>query len=219
MMAPPVKKQRKETAQAGLDHEERLEKLEKKDDRVKELKEKVRNLCLQQMPSTPLILLTLDELTRAARRADDIEADLFEELARQANRHQEKINLSNLCLSVMGGKAADAISKAMVKCLKEGQDSKETTPPKSSKTREQTSPMNNLYPQMFPAPQYGMMNLHGHMQPPFQGHVPGFYNYQRGFGGYRGRGQFRPRGNCHACNSPSHQVKDCEKLKAMNLRQ
>ena len=119
----------------------------------------------------------------------------------------------------MGVKAADAISKAMVKCLKESQDGKESTPLKANKTREQTSPVNNLYPQMFLAPQFGMMNFPGQMQPPFQGHVPGFYHYQRGLGGYRGRGQFRPRGNCHACNSPNYQVKDCDKLKALNLRQ
>jgi hypothetical protein len=46
---------------------------------------------------------------------------VYEELARQAIRHQTKVDVTSLCLSVLGGRAADAISKAISKCLKEKQ--------------------------------------------------------------------------------------------------
>ena len=100
--------------------EERVSSLEKtaKVEIIKELKEKVRTLCLQEDPSNALILLTLDELAKTARKMDHEEADMFEELCRQANRYQTKLQISNLCLSVLGGKAGDAISKAISKCLK-----------------------------------------------------------------------------------------------------
>lgn len=86
---------------------------------VQELKEKVRTLCLQDDPSNALVLLTLDEPSKAARKLNHEEADMFEELYRQANRYQSKLQISNLCLSVLDGKVADAISKAISKCLKD----------------------------------------------------------------------------------------------------
>jgi hypothetical protein len=100
-----------------------LQKISKLE-RVKELKEKVRALCLQQEPSICLILLTLEELAKHSRKADAEDAEVYEELARQAIRHQAKVDVTSLCLSVLGGRAADAISKAISKCLKEKVESK-----------------------------------------------------------------------------------------------
>ena len=53
---------------------------------VKDLKEKVRMLCLQSEPSHSLILLTLDELAKVSRRPF-----FYDELARQANKYQSKL--------------------------------------------------------------------------------------------------------------------------------
>ena len=100
-----------------------LQKISKLE-RVKELKEKVRTLCLQQEPSIALILLTLEELAKHLRKADAEDAEVYEELAREAIRHQTKVDVTSLCLSVHGGRAADAISKAISKCLKEKVESK-----------------------------------------------------------------------------------------------
>ena len=56
----------------------------KSDDAITQLKDKVRSLCLQNDPSEPSILLTLGELARVSRRQGHVDAELYEELARQA---------------------------------------------------------------------------------------------------------------------------------------
>ncbi|CAC5414983.1 unnamed protein product [Mytilus coruscus] len=112
---PPPKKKKK-----NHDLLQRVADLEKsKEDNVKELKDKVRSLALQANPSEPLILLSLDELAKKARRQNDDDAETFDELARQAQRHQGSINVATLTLNVLGGKASDLVGKAMGKCLKE----------------------------------------------------------------------------------------------------
>lgn len=62
----------------------------------------MRLLANQNSPSEALILLALDESAKTARAVKD--ADIFEELYRQASRKQGKINLVTLVLSVMGVK-------------------------------------------------------------------------------------------------------------------
>ena len=84
----------------------------------------MRTLCPQQEPNIFLILLTLKELANYARKADAEDAEVYEELARQAIRNQIKVDVTCLCLSVLGGRAAGAISKAISKCLKEKVESK-----------------------------------------------------------------------------------------------
>lgn len=118
-----------------------------KGEMVQELKEKVRTLCLQDDPSNALILLTLDELSKAARKLNHEEADMFEELYRQANRYQSKLQISNLCWSVLGGKVADAISKAISKCLKDKPETKAESKNEYVETQKRPeSPLNGLYP-------------------------------------------------------------------------
>ena len=93
--------------------------LEKKsDDAITQLKDKVRSLCLQNDPSEPLILLTLEELARVSRRQGHVDAELFEELARQAKVQQGQLDLAHFCLTTLSGKAGDVITKALSKCLK-----------------------------------------------------------------------------------------------------
>ncbi|KAJ8303085.1 hypothetical protein KUTeg_019481 [Tegillarca granosa] len=102
-----------------------------------------------------------------ARKIKSVDADTFEELARQANRHRGKIDVVSLCFSVLGGKAADAITKALTKCMTEKQI--DTKVKSASKIENQIkpfqSPLTNLYhsygapmiyPNSFPyqAPQY-----------------------------------------------------------------
>lgn len=59
-----------------------------------------------------LILLTVEDLVKVARKVSHEDAETFEELSRQATRYQAKLDISSLCLLVLGEKAADAISKA-----------------------------------------------------------------------------------------------------------
>ncbi|XP_052716245.1 uncharacterized protein LOC128188950 isoform X2 [Crassostrea angulata] len=150
--------------------EERILSLEKtsKGEMVQELKEKVRTLCLQDDPSNALILLTLDELAKAARKLNHEEADMFEELYRQANRYQSKLQISNLCLSVLGGKVADAISKAISKCLKDKPETKAESKNEYVETQKRPeSPLNGLYPcqpslyPMMPGMYPNMFNMGG----------------------------------------------------------
>lgn len=141
-----------------------------KGEMVQELKEKVRTLCLQDDPSNALILLTLDELSKAARKLNHEEADMFEELYRQANRYQSKLQISNLCLSVLGGKVADAISKAISKCLKDKPETKAESKNEYVETQKRPeSPLNgllvypcqpSLYP-MMPGMYPNMFNMGG----------------------------------------------------------
>ncbi|CAG2201386.1 unnamed protein product [Mytilus edulis] len=191
------------------DLEDRIANLENttKEEVVKNLKEKVRTLCLQDNPSDSLILLTLEELAKAARRVNHDDADTFEELTRQANRHQLKLDISSLCLSVLGGKVADAITKAVSKCLKEKQPEKDTTP------KPEDSPLHNLYPP-YQAPCMYPYNAMPYLQPPYPG---GFNNNYRGRprnSGNFGNSGIRQRGACLFCESTSHQIRDCDKMKA-----
>lgn len=71
---------------------------------IEAIKKKVRLLANQNSPSEALILLALDELAKTARAVKVEDADIFEELYRQASRNQGKINLVTLVLSVMGVK-------------------------------------------------------------------------------------------------------------------
>ena len=196
------KKRKKDTQDDSSSLEDRVSSLEKSTrvEVVQELKDKVRVLCMQAEPSTPLILLTLEELAKVARRGNHEEADMFEELLRQAIRYQTKLDLPSLCLSVMGGKAADIITKAVSKCLKVESKSVESKK-EVSQPKPEDSPLYNLYP-------------------PQQAYQPQpYYNfgYMRGF---RGRpSQFRPRGGCHFCGSTSHMVKDCADMKEAKEKQ
>lgn len=97
-----------------------LEKLEKED--VSKVKERIKALAAQQDPSEPLILITLDELARLSRKLGDKDMEVYEELYRQCGRLQGKVNIANLCLTVLGGQGADLVSKAVNKCIKEGQN-------------------------------------------------------------------------------------------------
>ena len=152
----------------------------------------MRKLCLQQEPSISLILLTLEELAKHSRKADAEDAEVYEDLARQAIRHQTKVDVTSLF--VLGGRAADAISKAISKCLKE------------NVPKPENSPLHNLYPFMYPMG----------FQPPFASNFPQPQGY--GYRNPRPRSctpNFRPRGAaCLFCDSTSHLVRDCDKMKA-----
>ena len=80
-------------------------------------------------------------------KLDHEEADMFEKLCRQANRYQTKLQISNLCLSVLGGKAADAISKAISKCLKDKYEANNGSKNENLGVQKRPdSPLDNLYP-------------------------------------------------------------------------
>lgn len=169
----------------------------------------MRLLANQNSPSEALILLALDELAKTARAVKVEDADIFEELYRQASRNQGKINLVTLVLSVMGGKASDVVGKALVKSRKEQEETKES--PKVEKSP--SSPLHSLYPS-FPSmplmmPYQPQGYNYGYMpNPVYQGYRP------------RQRGRFnqggsKPIGPCLFCESMGHLIKDCLKFKAM----
>ena len=175
---------------------------------IEGIKEKVRLLALQNNQSEALILLSLDELAKTARSAQVEEADIYEELYRQASRNQGQINLVNLVLSVMGGKASDVVAKALSKCRKEQEDSKEL----ANKTEKQAnSPLQNLYQPPFPQP---------FMMPYQQGYGYPFHT-QFAAPGYTGRPRYQRKGGpkqigpCLFCDAMGHLIKDCLKFKAM----
>ncbi|KAK3103081.1 hypothetical protein FSP39_016318 [Pinctada imbricata] len=169
---------------------------------VESIKDKVRLLAQQNDPSEALILLSLDELAKTARSAQVDDADIFEELYRQASMNQGKINMVNLVLSVMGGKASDVVAKALTKCKKEQEESKD-----ASKMKNAQSPLQNLYqpiqfPYMMPYQPQGMWYPYPPQRPRFA---------------YRGKfnqHNSRPIGPCLFCDAMGHLVKDCLKLKA-----
>lgn len=43
---------------------------------------------------------------------------MYEELSRQANLNQEKIDIQSFCLNVLGGNASDIVGKALSKAIK-----------------------------------------------------------------------------------------------------
>ena len=109
-------------------------------------------LCPQQEPSIFLILLTLEELAKHARKADAEYAEVYEEIARQAIKQQTKVDVTSLCLSLLGGRAPDAISKAISKCLKEKVESRNgdnCSKPEKNAPNPENSPLHNLYPFMY----------------------------------------------------------------------
>lgn len=197
--------------------EERLKSLEKSSkDLFNDLKNKERCPCSQKDPRMPLILLTLEGLAKTARKVSYEKEEIYEEL------YQTKLDISSLCLSVLVCKAAYAISKDGAKCLKEKSTFKNESKTDVKKEGESgfrrddtsKSPLNNLYLYQVPSMMY----------PSAQGYCPGYTQF--GGSGYfvnpgfrSGKaGTFRqgygPRGACLFCESITHQVKDCEKMKA-----
>lgn len=188
-----------------------LEKLEKED--VLKVKERVKALAAQQDPSESLILITLDELARLSRKLGDKDMEMFEELYRQCGRLQGKVNIANLCLTVLGGQGADLVSKAVNKCIKEGcnlgskgegvKAKGEGEPDQGS--RYSNSPLAGLYP-MYSTP---FFSAPGFQQYPFQPfHNFGAYGKPRAYKASGGMGK-RNAGRlaCHFCDSTQHLVK------------
>ena len=200
---PPAKKQKNTESESTGSHEEllkRIAKLEQDQDSVESMKDKVRGLALQANPNEALLLLAIEDLARIARRKEHPDADTFEELARQAIKHQANINIASLALGVVGGKAVDVVVKVLNKCVKEKQIEKEISVQHENEEKKETnkeqSPMYNLYP---PFPFHQM----------WQG--PG-YGYNNSYPRSRGRG-FRPKGPCFFCDMPGHTFKECQKMK------
>lgn len=214
--ATPVKKRK------TIDDMERrllmLEKLEKED--VSTVKERVKALAAQQDPSEPLILITLDELARLSRKLGDKDMEVYEELYRQCGRLQGKVNIANLCLTVLGGQGADLVSKAVNKCIKEGQNlgSKcEGVKMRGEMEQDQgskgsNSPLAGLYP-MYSTPLLGAPGFQPYPFHPFSNF--GTYSRPRGYRPMGGMGRRNAsRLACHFCDSTQHLVKDCELMKA-----
>ena len=65
-----------------------------KDTQIQQVKEKIKVLCTQTQPSEALILLSLDELSRFARKLDDDDMDMYEELYRQCSLLKNDANES-----------------------------------------------------------------------------------------------------------------------------
>ena len=61
---------------------------------------------MQKNPSEQLVLLALDEPADAARSIDHEDADMYMELARQANFNQGNFPIAGFVLNVLGGKAS-----------------------------------------------------------------------------------------------------------------
>ena len=211
IIEPPKKKQcqpkKDEDADEILRRIKALE--ETNNDSVESLKEKVRGLALQTNPNESLLLLSLEELARVSRKKQHSEAAVFEELTRQAVKHQGDINISSLVLGVVGGKASDVVVKALSKCVKEKHvESKlHHVHVPQEKTNDQSlvpqSPLSNLYNSyMAPPVQY----------PSFYPMVNYGYDYRHRGNGFR-RGSWRPKGNCFFCEMPGHTFKDCQKMK------
>ena len=210
---PPSKKPRMDDLE-GM--ERRILTLEmEKSQNVEKVKERVKILATHTEPNDSLLLITLDELARVSRKVNHKDAEVHEELYRQCCRMQGKINLSNLCLTVLGGQGADIVSKAVNKCVKESKsfDKADDSKSKGSPQEEQAakfggSPLAGLYP--YPGPMFG----------PGYG-FPGYgsfhqANYSNGFVRPRGGYRMPQRGRlaCHFCESTDHLVKDCEQMKA-----
>jgi hypothetical protein len=189
-----------------------LEKLEKED--VAKVKERVKALASQQDPSESLILITLDALARLSRKLGDKDMEMHEELYRQCGRLQGKVNIANLCLTVLGGQGADIVSKAANKCIKEGNLGPKSEGMKAKDEGEQnqgsrgcSSPLARLYPMY--SPPLGFFNTPGYQQYPFQPLSNfGAYGKQRPYKGSGGMGRrSASRLACHICDS-THLVKE-----------
>ena len=155
-----------------------------------------------------------------SRRQGYADAELYEELARQAKVQQgQLLNLAHFCLTTLSGKAGDVITKALSKCLKKQKKTGKSinNPVSETDTRVPVSHLANLYPSLpstgyqypshIPSAPYGFQ---------YPGQYPGMPMYQSppyAMGrGAAGR-QWRARGACLFCESTEHQVKDCQKMK------
>ncbi|XP_062591420.1 uncharacterized protein LOC134252893 [Saccostrea cucullata] len=178
----------------------RIEVLEKATESVESLKEKVRGLSLQKSPNEAMILLLLEELANVARKKQHEESSVFEELSRQALKHQGSVNLLSLVLNVVGG-SSDVVIKALNKCAKEKKvESKLKIPEKTENENTHQSPLANVYnPFLMPQQLYQ--------------YVP-YQNYSMFNSRPRGRfNQWKPRGNCYFCDMPGHSIRECQKMK------
>lgn len=60
----------------------------------------------------------LDELARLSRKLGDKNMEVYEELYRQCGRLQGKVNIANLCLTVLGGRELIWCQKQLINVLK-----------------------------------------------------------------------------------------------------
>jgi len=94
-------------------------------------------------------LISLEELAGTARRLNDDNAELYEELSRQANVNRTENDVAGFCLNVMGGKPSDLFTKALSKSLKiidACLDNSNNSNTNRDETREQPqSPIMHLY--------------------------------------------------------------------------
>lgn len=146
--------------------------------------------------------------------------EVYEELYRQCGRLQGKVNIANLCLTVLGGQGADLVSKGVNKCIKEGQNlgSKcEGVKMRGEMEQDQgskgsNSPLAGLYP-MYSTPLLGAPGFQPDPFHPFSNF--GTYSRPRGYRPMGGMGRRNAsRLACHFCDSTQHLVKDCELMKA-----
>ena len=160
-------------------------------------------------PSEQLVLLTLDELAEAARNIGHEDADMYIELARQASLNQGKFPIASFVPSVLGGKASDLITKALTKSLKDkSRNKKEETTTKQPDAPKQSVPfMPPGQGYMYPPWMYQMGYIH---QPSYNSSFQGRYG---SFRGGSSRPTYRQRDACHFCDSTSHLIRDCEKMK------
>lgn len=177
--------------------------MEKATESVESLKDKVRGLALQKSPNEAMILLLLEELANVARKRQHDDSSVFEELSRQALKHQGSINLTSLVLNVVGG-SSDVVIKALNKCVKEKKvESKLTAPEKAENENTHQSPLANVYNPINPF----LMPQQSYQYTPYQ-------NYSMFNSRPRGRfNQWKPRGNCYFCDMPGHSIRECQKMK------
>ncbi|VDI38058.1 Hypothetical predicted protein [Mytilus galloprovincialis] len=149
---------------------------------------------------------TLEDRIASLKKKTKVEiiTELKDKLARQANRHYSKLDISSLCLSVLGGKAVDTITKAISKCLKEKQSENKNdgnaAQGSDNAPKREESPLSNLYPQFQNPLMYSMYQPNYLPQgvQPYGNFTAGGYRNTRPMGARFG---FRPRGACHFCES------------------
>lgn len=204
---PPKKRSRamEDSSEQAVENIPRIDDLEA-------MKVKVRSLATQINPNESLLLLLLQDLEKLAVAKGVKEAPMYQEVSRQARYNQGKIDIPKFVLGILG-EGHDVVAKALTKAfkskkvLKEEDSDTESSPPRKKRT---VSPLQDLYPP------HQQSAFQPYPYPPYGGYGRGYNRgYSRSF--YRGRGRGKPGAltgpACYFCNSTSHFVVDCDKMK------
>ena len=163
----------------------------------------------QAEPNLPMLLYHLEELANKAVESNSTDASTFVQLAREAEKHRDFIDVPMLALKVLGGRTNDIVGAAVAKQLKAAKKGEHAREKYARGQADQyVSPLQapGMYQPRAPYPYHQQQQP---QQDPWMGNGQGAYlapqNQARPQRPHKDFSQIE----CHFCAQKGHLYKDC----------